>query len=386
MSLEIGLRALVGEEGRVSPHEFAVGGQSPPFAIAPVNEEELAATLKHASASGAGCSVFGSGSMRNAGNSLSPYDFALSGHRLKPLIDFQPEEMIVTVSCSVAFPELQRALAEAGHWLPWNPPASNGTIGGIIATGRSGSLRFRHGTPRDRLLAMRMALANGNLIKSGAKVVKSVAGYDLHRLFCGSWGVLGVILEVTLKTSPRPERSAWFVAKTDEPEQAIANILSSPAQPDAIDVINTKTLAVALSGFEEEVDWQLQAIKNLGIDLAPGDEPVVPTDSPVLAKIVCRPSDTIEVAQKLAQTASVDTLAHAGSGIVYAYSDDQGAADLLASLRSELGLKMMFWSLPPEKKATVRAWPELGDAAGLMKAIKQRFDPSGLFEPGRFFP
>src|SRR5439155_26346249 len=128
-----------------------------------------------------------------------------------------------------------------GQWLPWNPPAPGGaTIGGLLAAGASGPLRLGYGSPRDWALGMRVAVADGRLVKSGGKVVKYVAGYEAHKLHIGALGTLGVIVEVTLKVFPLPERVGALLIACPTRADALAlaeRLHARPLAPIALALI-----------------------------------------------------------------------------------------------------------------------------------------------------
>src|SRR5207244_6227468 len=111
------------------------------------------------------------------------------------------------------------AFAEAGQMLAIDPPDRGGaTVGGVLATADSGPLRHRYGAPRDLVLGITVALADGSVASAGGKVIKNVAGYDLAKLFTGSYGTLGAILQVAVRLHPRPERAATARGLGDDPD------------------------------------------------------------------------------------------------------------------------------------------------------------------------
>src|SRR5206468_5170099 len=112
-------------------------------------------------------------------------------------------DLVITVEAGVALADVQRVVAKAGQWLALDPPEVGATVGGVVATAASGPRRLRYGTPRDLLIGITVVLADGTIAKSGGKVVKNVAGYDLGKLFTGSFGTLGVIAECTFRLHPR---------------------------------------------------------------------------------------------------------------------------------------------------------------------------------------
>ena len=130
---------------------------------------------------------------------------ALSCTNLNRIIEHAVEDFTVTVEAGLPLADLQAALAEKNQWLAIDPPlAGASSIGGLVARGLSGRLRHRYLNLRDQIIGISLLRADGTGAKAGGRVVKNVAGYDLMRLFCGSWGSLGLITELSLRTQPIP--------------------------------------------------------------------------------------------------------------------------------------------------------------------------------------
>ena len=132
------------------------------------------------------------------------------------IVRYEPADMTVTVGAGTSFAQLDAVLAEHGQQCPLDPRNLDATVGGIIACGLSGARRLRHGPVRDQVLEVRVVTADGRMVKGGGPTVKNVTGYDLPRLFTGSFGTLGVLSQVTLRCRPRAAHAQWFV--TDEPD------------------------------------------------------------------------------------------------------------------------------------------------------------------------
>lgn len=195
---------------------------------------------------------------------------------LRPMsrvLDLAPEDMTVTVETGIALAALQVQLAQHGQGLPIDPPrAESTTIGEVLRTNLSGPRRFGYGTVREHLIGMKVALADGRLIKSGGKVVKNVAGYDLAKLFIGAQDSLGIIVEATFKLRPRPS-CEQFVTITlpslAEVQDVVRGVLDAPVAPVVVDLHRAAgaTEISAVLGFEgtrEEVNCQLGVVRGLG--------------------------------------------------------------------------------------------------------------------------
>jgi glycolate oxidase FAD binding subunit len=186
--------------------------------------------------------------------------------------------MTVTVEPGLPLAQLQRALGEQGQWLPIDPPLpERATIGGILAANLSGPTRLSQGTIRDFLIGLKAVRVDGSVIKGGGRVVKNVAGYDIPKLFCGSFGTLGVIVEATFKVLPRPEVQTLLSCSFPSAEQAMAavfRVTGSELQPFFVELTNFAPaeivphtlpyyLFIGFAGITEEVQYQEQRIREL---------------------------------------------------------------------------------------------------------------------------
>jgi hypothetical protein len=239
--MQEGLYAIVGSDGRGALEANYRLGDAAPFAVvAPASESEVCALLEYTHAMRTPCLVTGSGTHLTH---LVPPDRAwwlLCTRRLSRVVDYSPQDLVLTVGAGMTLHAVQELLREHRQYLPWNPALpQQATIGGIVSSNRAGAWRYRFGTPRDRLLAVRAVTPDGVAFKSGAKVVKSVAGYDLHRLLCGAWGTLAVITEITLKVQPLPQHfeAVGWQTSWDALEPTLADLMQMPLQPDGICVL-----------------------------------------------------------------------------------------------------------------------------------------------------
>lgn len=218
--------------------DFRLQDLVPSEVVAPASAEELALVLRDASAQGRAVVPWGVGTRQHIGRLPLRYELALSTLNLNRIIEHVPADLVVTVEAGARLKEVQEALVAHGQWLPWDPPgADQATIGGLLASGASGPLRLGYGAPRDWTLGMRVALGDGRLVKSGARVVKNVAGYDTHKLHLGALGTLGVIVEVTFKLAPLPARTQTLLATFADPRhgmQALALLADPPLRPIAL--------------------------------------------------------------------------------------------------------------------------------------------------------
>jgi len=197
--------------------------------------------------------------------------FSLAG--MNRVLEYTPEDMTVTVEAGMTLAEMQRGLAESRQWLPVDPPgAETLTIGALLAGNKSGPRRYGHGTIREHLIGLRVVLADGRAIKAGGKVVKNVAGYDLCKLFVGSRGTLGVIVEAAFKVLPQPEREAFVklsAPRAEELRAPLNALKTAELNPIVIDIYRSgqtsTTLVAGFAGAREDVEWQLARARELGL-------------------------------------------------------------------------------------------------------------------------
>jgi FAD/FMN-containing dehydrogenase len=248
--------------------------------------------------------------------------------RLNRLLQHTPEDLTVTVEAGITLATLQSVLARGGQWLPIDPPdPEHLTIARLLATNASGPRRFGFSTIRDHLIGLRVVLADGRLIRSGGKVVKNVAGYDLLKLFVGAHDSLGIIVEATFKLLPLPEAEHLMQARCDSLEEAgrlIESVLESELTPVVLDLHHgiTQPLAkyhvvLGLAGTREEVNWQRAKAQALGIaeETTLGYDQDFRTPDPSPAKTLSvLPSRLVETLQELGDLPFV---ARAGNGVVY---------------------------------------------------------------------
>jgi len=248
---------------------------------------------------------------------------ALDLRAMREVLEYTPEDMTVSVEAGVTLAQLQARLAEHNQWLPIDPPSAGTlTIGALLAANKSGPRRFGHGTIREHLLGIKVVLADGRAIKAGGKVVKNVAGYDLCKLFVGSHGTLGVIVEATFKVLPRPE-SELFLKRTsaqlDELAPLLRQVNESPLTPVVFDLHGSQAghnLVLGFAGPREDVEWQREQARELGFTERAAldyDDAFRRTSEPFHAASVL-PSKVIETIKSLDAQSYV---ARTGNGLLY---------------------------------------------------------------------
>jgi glycolate oxidase FAD binding subunit len=268
-ALDVELERLLGKQA-VSPWSDPRTGQTL-AEVAPASVEELTETVRFAARGGLRILPCGRGSKLALAPAPESADFALSTRRLTGLLRYEPLDSTVSALAGTGFAELRDAVAAGGHWLtPDVGAAREGTLGGVLACGASGIDRTRFGPLRHHVLGMRVVLGDGSPAKTGGQLVKNVTGYDLHRLYCGSFGTLCVIVEASLRLFPQPEHriSAAWNAPTAAAAIELARTLGElPIRPYAVVVWNerrkdeeTWRLLVHVAGKEEVAESEAEML------------------------------------------------------------------------------------------------------------------------------
>ena len=217
LSLPQSLERSLGQDGIV-PEErlggYSIDGVIPRVALRPSHRDEIMEIVRFAAEQGLAVQPWGGGTQSGLGNIPLRYDVALDLSRFNRVLDYQPADLTATVEAGISLDMFQRALSSGGKTLPVEAPLSDrATIGGVLAANSSGPIRSSFGLPRDWLIGISVMSSTGMETKSGGKVVKNVTGYDLGKLYAGSLGTLGVIVEVTFKLNPLPQRTAALTAR-----------------------------------------------------------------------------------------------------------------------------------------------------------------------------
>ena len=237
--------------------EGHVTAQGETTIVSPGSAEEISEVLKLASREG--WTVVPVGGMTWL---KSKADLIVSTQRLNQIIEHEPADLIAVAQAGVKLVDFNAKLAENGQWLPLDPPDDGrATIGGVVATGIGGPQQFGYGRPRGSVIGMKVVLANGSLIKAGGRVVKNVAGYDLCKLFTGSFGSLGIITEVNFKLRPRPVCEATVIARGTVED--LRKIIDARLFPVAAEIVSGDKLMVRFAGNEKGVAYQIEQARAL---------------------------------------------------------------------------------------------------------------------------
>ncbi|HEX7146327.1 MAG TPA: FAD-binding oxidoreductase [Actinomycetota bacterium] len=403
---------------------FPVDGVAARFVARPRSVSEASQVLAAAAADGLAVAFAGGGSKLGLGNPPERVDLEVQTQGLNQILEHAAGDLVVRAQAGVPLADLQAALAPAGQWLALDPPEPRATVGGVVAANASGPRRLRYGTVRDLIIGITVVLADGTVAHAGGKVVKNVAGYDLAKLFCGSLGTLGMVAEAIFRLHPLPAATAVVTVQVESPAQAgraVQRLRRSALEPSAAELVVGELgwpgrLTVVFEGIQPGVEAQAAAAVEL---LGQVGEAVVAGPGQTEAAINqlgAMPFEKAEFALKAtfppAELAGVlDDLvggrfhlagpvsAHAATGVLWMASgpregdlpaDSQAFSMTVRAVteaRERLaarGGSLVVVKASPELKRAVDVWGPAGDAIGLMRRVKERFDPDHRMTPGRF--
>jgi glycolate oxidase FAD binding subunit len=404
--------AIGADHVRAGAPSDAIDGAIPKLVIEPGNAQELAQSLAIVNEAGIAVIPRGGGTKIDWGNPPRSMDVLLSTRRLNRVIEHAAGDMTATVQAGCTVASFQETLARNGqrmavdvHW-----PA-RATIGGMLAGNDSGMLRHAFGPLRDSLIGITVALADGTLARSGGKVVKNVAGYDLPKLFIGSFGTLGVIVEATFRLYPLPHASRTICYEATDISmlgRALENLrgvaqLATGIQFEASDDAPPKlrVRVEALAGALDEKCGQIQGkLGTCGRIVEDVLEPLQWRESlfgdpdGCVCKISVLPGDWAALAARMTELcASLKVrwmiVGQAmGVGLLCLNGQDAATAcNVISDLRRECAARgghLVILRAPPTVKGSVDIWGNVGDALPVMQAIKRQFDPKLILSPGRF--
>ncbi|HXZ64743.1 MAG TPA: FAD-binding oxidoreductase [Streptosporangiaceae bacterium] len=425
---------------RAAGHADQIAGVPARYVAAPGSTDEASALLRAAAGLGLTLVPRGSGRRQHWGNPPTSCDLIVDTGRLDKVVEHAAGDLIVTAQAGVPLPDLSQVLAAARQHLAIGPRTmvEGGTVGGLVATNAADSWRYRYGAPRDLLIGITVVRADGVIARSGGKVVKNVAGYDLGKLFAGSYGTLGLITEATFRLHPLPGAALGLGVQQKDAESAAAMVQTiqySPVAPSSIDLRWPSPAApiwllVGLEGDRESVLTRAARLRALvGPALLPGAQPdganvhepesAAPAhrtedqlradlqsralDEGTLVRVafwVGRLAQVLTAIQGAAATNGIDVAIEgsAGAGVLEARAPASSApmavaafvTDLRAAL-SGLGAGSVVPGVasavvvyaPDEVRNVTDMWGPV-PSRDLMRAVKDQFDPEHRMAPGRF--
>jgi glycolate oxidase FAD binding subunit len=373
----------------------------------PESPEQLAGLLAECAGGRRSVALGGAFTKQHMGGPAEPADVRISTAAMNRRLQYEPQDLTVSVEAGMRWGEFQRLLSEHRQMVPLDPPFFDAaTVGGVVASNCSGPRRRLYGSARDAVIGMRFATLEGKLVETGGMVVKNVAGLDMGKLLIGSFGTLAAIATVNFKVSPVPPCSVTFVKSLPDLTGIIAvrdALLRGVLQPVAIDLLNPH--AASRIGLE---DWAL-------VVQAAGNDKVVErwrrelSDWPAFdgeaeqslwervreftprfladhaEGAVARVPVTLGELGALAGTVPVPLLARAGTGVCYAFfADCESASHWLHDAVNRNWTGVLEW-IPARQCTSGEQWPRPGDDFETMRKIKAMFDPAGLLNRGRLY-
>lgn len=370
------------------------------IAVAPENTEQIASVLRFSNENGLSVNTVGSGTKQRWGNPVHS-KIILHTRRLNALLEHTWQDMTCTVQAGCTWSSIQASLAQHGQFVALDPLwPDRASVGGITATNDSGALRLKYGSLRDLIIGMTIVLADGTIARSGGKVVKNVAGYDLHKLMIGAFGTLGLITEITFRLHSLPVSLRSFT-------------ITSPA----IEPLGSLMLQLLDSHLNLQ-SMQLRTIGDVfGLDIQLSALPEVLKDQSVLLSAIAHKARlsiqeafaeswderllpfawtdafTIKATMLPSDIAKFTSIIHNHGGSAVTQATGIMTASLPVAVEQQLPqLRQQFMDaqgsltvLQQPVSTNVDLWGPMPNSFPLIEKIKQNFDPNRTLNPGRFF-
>jgi glycolate oxidase FAD binding subunit len=407
----------------------SVAGAQPSYVASPASTQEASAVMRAASSLSLAVLPRGAGTRLEWGAPPSRCDLVIETTRMDQVLEHAAGDLVARVQAGASVRHLATVLRGAGQQLALDPPASAGaggaragsglqtgkvgTVGGILATGVAGPRRLRYGTPRDLLIGITVIRADGTVAKAGGKVVKNVAGYDIGKLFAGSYGTLGLITEAVFRLHPLPETSVFVTldcADAAAAHAAMSAAVASPLAPAAAEIDWPGRETPIRAGILLEGDPAGAAERAARMRELLGRAAVICEAPPPWWGLGAAAADGTVVriafwASALPRVLAAIRSAAAAAGLDPAVSGSAAAGVIHAAVHKDAGPAAVTQFLtavraalrpgaPPRGSAVVlHAPPAVRDvidmwgpvpSLSLMRAVKDQFDPEHRMAPGRF--
>jgi glycolate dehydrogenase FAD-binding subunit len=384
----------------------SIDGVTPGLVASPLGTDEVAAVMRVASSQGLSVVARGAGTKLDWGNPPASADLMVDLSRMNGVIEHEAGDLVARVEAGTTLARLSEVLGSKGQRFPVDEVVAGSTVGGVVSTGLSGPLRYTYGAVRDLVLGITVVRADGVVAHAGSKVVKNVAGYDLAKLFTGSYGTLGIVTELALKLKPLPVARSFVVAAFPNPGELtpfLSALLLCQAAPTAIELERTAPgspvqLNVLIEGRPRSVEQRAAEVATLlgrgelfvtpplGWGQLPG--PVTLKLTAVLSAVPSLVEQASSIALHLGLPARVT--GSAGTGVLFMGLPDSVPPGVLAALVADLravcdglGGHAVVLRAAAALKSQLDPW---GPVPGieLMRRIKESFDPDRRLAPGRF--
>ena len=377
----------------------------------PDSTEEAAAIMRVAAEHELAVVARGGGSRLSWGTPPSRCDVVIDTSLMSRVVEHAAGDLVARLQAGARMGDVAAVLARAGQEIALDVPG-DASVGGVVASGLAGPRRLRYGTPRDLLIGITIVRADGTVAKSGGKVVKNVAGYDLGKLFAGSAGTLGLITEATFRLHPLPAARAYVTAEyvaVSVACDAVAAAANSPLVSSAVELTRAEPggpiqVGVLLEGSADGVEARSMRMAGLlgkaevavdpppwwpGAPRAGAGDTLIRVSFWVSA--LARVLDAIEAAAAKAGVAPVIE-GSAGAGVLYLKVDAAAAAVaeftgmLRGAVAGERGaVAVLAAPAAVQQELTARGgMQDTVPGVALMRAVKDQFDPGHRMAPGRF--
>jgi len=376
----------------------------------PSSAQEIAELLRDTAGQSRAISIAGNHSKRLMGGPCLPADVTISTARLSRILQYEPNDLTISVEAGVRWSELERTLARNRQRIALDPPfAAEATVGGVVASNSSGPLRKQFGTARDLVIGMQFATLEGKLVRTGGMVVKNVAGLDMGKLLIGSFGTLAVITSVNFRLHPLPEDTRTFVLSFADSDAALTRcsaLRESMLRPHTMDLIGPVFAArFGLRGYllALQAGGSRRVLERYGRELA-GSAILAGAEEQSFWKqvreapaeflkrqpagLVLRIATPLSEMDRLLRLASGAAIARAGNGIAYIYLSGPGALASLSRAIKERGWTSVIEYAAPDFRGKGELWPLTpgGESAfAMMKSVKHMFDPQNLLNRSRLY-
>ena len=431
-----GIHAQAFERVPPGSDSYDVDGLRPETLLHPEDIRELGSLLAYLNSQSLATAPRGGGTRMTLGNPIRRLDAVLDMNGMNGVVAHNPGDLTLTVEAGITLDAVQDTLAPHGQFLALDAPLPDrATVGGTLASGVSGLLRWQYGNPRDLVIGMKVAMANGAVVKSGGEVVKNVSGYDMARLHLGGLGTLGIIGEVSFKLTPLPREERTLVASFGSMEACVGagmGVYHSHATPLSLVAfdgsVSTRSgalgadvdfaAAVRLGGRPRSLERQLRDCAELfreagavEVDALEGvaatrlwrkladfgwdadAEPLAAARASVLPTAVGHLLEGL-AASDPGEPSDPSVVAQPGCGGLSLFwfkdDDEQSEESVLEAVSGArtavhaVGGRLVIERCPPGVKAAMDVWDDVGESIEVMRRMKEQYDPGSILNPGRF--
>lgn len=416
---------------KMTQEQFSMDGLTPRRLERPTRIADLARIITDAAKENAAIVPWGGGTLQHLGGIPRRYDLAIQTTRLNRVLEYSPDDLTITAETGITLAVLQEQLAAHNQFLPLDPPLPDrATIGGILAANACGPLRLRYGPPREFTLGMRVVNATGKIVKSGSKVVKNVAGYEMPKLYIGSLGTLGIIAEATFKVWPKPPAEITLIASfanysaACDAVRALWNLTTWPLALESLDARLARALSIAadendavvvarfggtravVEAASSKADHAAHANNARRVEITSdvslwqriADLPATLRDAHPLGAVLriglppTQLSAAIEKIVERARSVGIEPpqmFAHAATAVIY-LGFDGSDAQMIETIKhvrwtlAPLHAHVIVEFAPRTVKGQVAVWGAPGAEHLLTQRIKAQFDPQMILNVGRF--